>query len=167
MKNIMIAMLMASLFSLSLSAQAKVTEGQPFPDFKLSTLDGKPFSRNSLDGKIVLVDFWAQWCEPCKISMPFLNNLAKKYKSKGVVVVGINVDDDISKAKSFLKEHPAPNIQILSDADNKFVKQVNVKTMPSSFMLDRKGVVRMVHQGFREDDKKHIESEIQKLLKVK
>ncbi len=148
-------------------ATAKVAKNDPFPKFQLQFLDTeKSLDLQSLQGKVVLVDFWASWCEPCKISMPFLQKMAKKYEGK-VEVVGINVDAEKKDAHGFLKEHPAPNISFLSDAKNEFVKRVGVSAMPSSFILDKKGNVKVVHQGFRAGDESKLESEIKKLLKDK
>lgn len=145
--------------------EAKVEKGQKFPEIALPALEAKKkFDVKSLKGKVVLVDFWASWCEPCKISMPFLNSLAKKYKGK-VEVIGINVDEAKKDAEGFLKDHPAPSVKFVSDAKQEFIKKVDVTTMPSSFILDKSGTVVLRHEGFREDDKKDIEAEIKKLLK--
>ncbi len=153
--------------STAVTAEAKIKKGDKFPAIPLMTLDGKKkFDMKELKGKVAIVDFWAQWCEPCKISMPFLNEMAKKYKGK-LVVVGINVDEDVNLAHSFLKDHPASSVKFLTDAKNEFVKQAGVNTMPSSFILDKKGVVRVAHEGFREDDKALMKKEIEKLLKGK
>lgn len=161
------AVIALAVVLISPAAFAKITKDSKFPEIPLKTLDGKKkFDMKDLRGKVVIVDFWAQWCEPCKISMPFLQEMAKKYKGK-LVVIGINVDEDPKLATSFLKEHPAPNIKMLADSDNTFVKQAGVSTMPSSFILDKKGVVRVAHEGFREDDKALVENEIKKLLKSK
>lgn len=149
------------------AVHAKVTKDQKFPNFTLSTLDGKgKLSQSDLKGKVVLVDFWAHWCEPCKISFPVLNKLAKKYKGK-LVVVGINVDENPADAKSFLKEHPVKEIKILSDSKNEFVKNIGVTVMPTSFLLDKSGTVKLVHQGFHQGDEKEIEKQIVKLIKEK
>ncbi len=155
----------------SSAAVAKVSKNDPFPKFELAFLNGEKSQGQTLDlaslqGKIVLVDFWASWCEPCAISMPFLQNMAKKYKGK-VEVVGINVDADTKDADGFLKKYPAPNIKFLSDAKSEFVKKVGVSAMPSSFILDKRGTVKVVHQGFRSGDEESLEAEIKKLMKEK
>ena len=162
-------MMLAVLFSLSLGlnqAEAKVSQGDKFPELELKTLEGKSFKPESLKGKIVLVDFWAHWCEPCKISFPFLAEVAKKYKGK-VVVVGVNVDSEIKDAKEFLATNPLPGVSVLSDPKTKFVEKVGVSVMPTSFLLDKNGKVTMVHQGFRSGDQATVEKEIAKLLKEK
>lgn len=148
-------------------AEAKVEKDQKFPEFNLPTLDGKgKMGTEDLKGKIVLVDFWAHWCEPCKISFPVLNKLAAKYKGK-VVVVGINVDEAPKDAKSFLKDNPAKNIKILSDSKKSLVEKIGVAVMPTSFILDKEGTVKLVHQGFHAGDEKEYEKVIQALVKGK
>ncbi|MCM2281403.1 MAG: TlpA family protein disulfide reductase [Bdellovibrionaceae bacterium] len=168
--QLVVRILMVSLVALPLKshvAHAQIEPNAKFPEVSLMTLDGKKkFDMKTLKGKVAIVDFWAQWCEPCLISMPFLQEMAKKYKGK-LVVVGINVDEDAKLANDFLKEHPAPNIKMLSDSKNEFAKTAKLSTMPTSFLVDKKGVVRLKHEGFREDDKARIEKEIQKLIKGK
>lgn len=165
--RLLLLVAVATSLSAIAPAEAKIRSGEKFPAITLLDLDGKKkLDAKELRGKVVVVDFWAQWCEPCKISMPFLNDLAKKYKGK-VVVIGINVDEDVKLAKAFLKDNPTPNIRILADTKNEFVKRAGINTMPSSFILDKKGVVKVVHEGFREADKELYKKEIEKLLKAK
>ena len=157
-------LLLGVLIFLPLVASAKLKEGQKFPSFDLDklTASGK-LSSSELKGKVVVVDFWASWCEPCKKELPALNGLYKKYKGKGLVVVGLNVDDTKDTAKDFIKEHKV-EFPLAYDAGKKLAEQCGLSTMPSSYVLDRKGNVKKVHLGFREDDLKKFEAEIKSLL---
>ena len=108
-------------------------EGSPFPDLTRCEMEGR---LPDLHGKVVLVDFFASWCEPCKESFPVMEELYQKYSSRGLVIVAVNVDTKKADMEEFLKKHPA-NFTIVRDPSNKLVAQVKIPTMPSSFLLDR------------------------------
>lgn len=141
---------------------ASLKEGDPFPKLEDFGLEG---SLPDLAGKVVLVDFFASWCEPCRDSFPVMEELQKKYAAKGLIVVAINVDQNIADMKDFLKQHPA-SFLVLRDAGKRLVARVKIPTMPSSFLLDRSGKVHSVHRGFRGDEtrQKYV-TEIESLLK--
>jgi thiol-disulfide isomerase/thioredoxin len=146
-------------------AMAKLKEGAPFPKGVVPTLDGKgKVDITSLKGKVVIVDFWASWCEPCKIELPALNEMYKKYKSKGLVVIGVNMDEKKADAQAFLKEHPV-QVPLAYDGDKQVLaKQIEIDKMPTSFIIDKKGKVAVRHEAFREGDAEKIEQEVKKLL---
>jgi cytochrome c biogenesis protein CcmG/thiol:disulfide interchange protein DsbE len=153
---------------LSLSAQAKLKEGDAFPSPKLPVLNNKgTLDLASYKGKVVIVDFWASWCEPCKVELPALNDFYKKYKAKGLVVVGVNMDENSEDAKAFLKDHP---VQVPLAYDGKaqvLAKQLDIDKMPTSFILDKSGKIAERHEAFREGDAKKMEAEVIKLLGAK
>jgi thiol-disulfide isomerase/thioredoxin len=156
--------LLLLLTAFSPSAHAKLKEGDEFPALKVVDFPGAPkWKPELLKGKVVIVDFWASWCEPCKVELPALNKLYKKYKSKGLMVVGINVDDDAKEAKAFLKDHPV-SFPLAHDKGQKNAGEMGIEKMPTSFILSGGKVVRL-HEAFREGDEKKIEGEIKKLLK--
>lgn len=101
-----------------------------------------------LAGKVVLLDFWASWCGPCAKSFPELDALYKEYRERGVVVLGINVDEERSAMDAFLKKLPV-TFPIVRDARQKLVAKVNVGSMPTSVLLERSGRERFRHSGFR------------------
>lgn len=142
----------------------KLKVGDKFPDFNLKEL-GKPgkVAWSQYKGKVVIVDFWASWCEPCKKELPALNTLYKKYKGKGLVVIGVNVDNDEASALNFLKENKV-DFPRAFDAGKKFASKAELATMPSSFVIDKKGVIKSVHSGYREGDVEEFEKEIKGLL---
>jgi thiol-disulfide isomerase/thioredoxin len=157
-----ITTLAALLLGAFLAVAAPLKEGDAFPDLNQFGLEG---NLPDIHGKVVLVDFFASWCGPCKDSFPVMEALYKQYAAKGLVIIAVNVDKKKSDMDDFLKEHPASFV-ILRDAGNKLVAQVKVPTMPSSFLLDRDGKVHAFHRGFQGEEtrKKYVE-EIEALLK--
>lgn len=144
MKTIITAILLTCL-SPVLSAADAAKAGQPMP--KLSQLLPGVTIPNSA-GKVVLVDFWASWCGPCVQSFPALNRLQSKYGSKGLVVIGVGVDDDAAKYKAFADKMKV-SFSVVHDSSHKAADFFSPPSMPSSYLVDRKGVIRYVHSGFR------------------
>ncbi len=146
-------------------AKAEVKTGDAFPDLTTFKLEGK--LPESLKGKVVLVDFWASWCEPCKASFPAMEELQKKYADKGFVIIAINVDEERKEMEEFLKKNKA-TFTLVRDAAQKLVDKAGVATMPTSFLIDGEGKVRFVHAGYQGDvTKKEYERRIESLLNKK
>ena len=154
----------AALFAgIVLIASAATKIGDDFPDLTSFKLEGK--LPDALKGKIVMVDFWASWCGPCKESFPAMNDLQKKYGDKGLVIIAINEDEKSSDMRDFLKDNPAAFI-VVRDAEQKLVAKAGIQTMPSSFMLDESGKVRFAHSGYHgAETRKQYEQEITSLMK--
>ncbi len=115
-------------------------------------------------GKVVLVDFWASWCVPCKASFPALNKLQQQYAAKGLVIIGIGVDDDAADFAKFSTAMKA-SFPLVHDAAHLAVGTFSPTTMPTSYLIDRKGMVRYVHTGFKgAKTEKEYTSEIETLL---
>jgi thiol-disulfide isomerase/thioredoxin len=114
--------------------------------------------------KIIYLDVWASWCAPCKASFPFLNKLHQDFSSKGLQVIGYNVDNKKEDATKFLSQIPA-NFTILYDENKKqFLEKMKLKTMPTSYILDAKGNILSIHQGFTNASSNKIYQEIETLL---
>jgi cytochrome c biogenesis protein CcmG/thiol:disulfide interchange protein DsbE len=112
---------------------------------------GTPPSADPLSphaGKVVLVDFWASWCAPCRRSFPWMSDMQTKYADDGLVIVAVNVDNDREAALKFLDEHP-PAFEVHYDADRVLARRFEVVAMPSSFLLDRDGRIVDRHLGFK------------------
>lgn len=122
------------------------------------------FDMQKYAGKVVLVDFWASWCSPCRQSFPWMKALQDKYGRQGLEVVAINVDADRKEADRFLKEY-LPNFDIYYDAKGQLAEQFKVQTMPTSFLIDASGKARSKHAGFRQASLAEYEQEIVQLLK--
>jgi cytochrome c biogenesis protein CcmG, thiol:disulfide interchange protein DsbE len=154
-------------FSLSLAWSSgpavALDAGARLPEIGLKDMRGAPVDVASLKGKVVIVDFLASWCAPCKVELPVLERLYKKYKDRGLVVVGVSVDEDLGNLKALLKDIPV-SFSVVHDADHKVAGRYKPPRMPSSYVADRNGVVRHVHGGFREGDEKKLEAEVVALL---
>jgi len=146
---------------ISTSALA-VEPGQDAPDF---TLDGPahPVHLSAYRGKTVYLDFWASWCGPCKQSMPWMNEMQKRYGAKGFQVIGVNVDQKSEDAKAFLSQVPA-QFDIAFDPSGTTPKTYGIKGMPTSMLIGRDGKVRLIHQGFKSENAAELESAIQQAL---
>jgi cytochrome c biogenesis protein CcmG/thiol:disulfide interchange protein DsbE len=118
---------------------------------------------NSYKGKVVLVDFWASWCAPCKDSFPWMQQILSRYSDRGLVVVAINVDRDRHLAEQFLNLQN-PSFPIVFDPQAKLAERFKVSGMPASFYIDRSGAVRFAHVGFRVNERDDAERELAKLL---
>ncbi len=156
-------LLHAAGLALCLLAGSAQAEFPKIPKFTLPTQSGK-VSPATMQGKVVYVDFWASWCKPCKKSFPFLNQLQQRYQDKGLVVLAINLDKDPKEADRFLQHIPA-GFTIAFDQQGDTAQQFHVQGMPSSYLVDRKGNIRVRHIGFREEDKVKLEQAVASLLK--
>jgi cytochrome c biogenesis protein CcmG/thiol:disulfide interchange protein DsbE len=149
---------------ISLSVQAKVRVNDPFPKFDLVGIGrSERVTSQSIDGKVALIDLWASWCEPCKESFPFFNEMQKKYAAQGFVVVGVNVDESQQDIPNFLKSTPA-EFTLAYDEGRKLIGQLKVGTMPTFYLVNGQGRVLEIHKGFTQADKSEIESMITRSL---
>ncbi len=137
------------------------------PQCTLTPLNNsQTFNLQQFKGKVVYVDFWASWCGPCAQSFPFMNNLDRDLKDQGLQVIGVNLDENIDEAKQFLDKRPASFITAV-DAEQQCAKNFDVKAMPSSYLIDRKGVIRHVHLGFRPGEAEEFRILVEQLLAEK
>jgi cytochrome c biogenesis protein CcmG/thiol:disulfide interchange protein DsbE len=133
------------------------------PDFQLPQIGGDKVSLSELRGNVVYVDFWATWCPPCRESFPWMESMHQRYQDLGLQIVAISLDQKSDLIKSFLKAHKA-SFTILHDSEGGVAESFKVKGMPSSYLVDRNGNIRMRHAGFNDSDKAELESKIKKLL---
>ena len=144
-------------------ALAAVTKGMRAPDFALPSLRGPKVSLASLRGKVVLIDFWAQWCEPCKKELPQLERLSKEFASRGVVVLTVNIDKQRDNAER-LAHQLGLTMDVLLDPAGQIAGTYDLPKMPSSFLVDKKGFIRFIHEGFEGDgDVSRFRSELEQL----
>ncbi len=159
-------LLFASLFCLSFSGTSYALDaGSKAPDFQLQGPKGTVTLASSA-GSVVYVDFWASWCGPCKQSFSWMNAMQEKYASKGLQIIGVNVDAKSDDARKFLAETPA-RFTVAFDSKGTTPTKYGVKGMPTSFLVGRDGKVIFVHQGFKEADREQLEKQIKTALEAK
>ena len=159
----LVLLLSLALYAIDCRAVAK---NQAAPTFSLVDAQGK--LQNSIDfkGQVVLVDFWASWCAPCRQSFGFLNRMHAQYAPDGLKILAVNVDEKRSDADRFLLKQPA-QFAVLFDAQAKTPEIFQVKVMPSSYLIARDGTIRLIHAGFKPSDQGAIEAAITTALKEK
>ncbi|MDQ2687312.1 MAG: TlpA family protein disulfide reductase [Armatimonadota bacterium] len=161
-----------SLFLLptTYAQEAPLPAGTPAPAFATRTVDGKPLSLKSLRGHVVLLDFWATWCGPCRIATPTLEALHRKYGARGLRVVGLSVDDKstVAQVKPTMKQLGITyTISAVPAVNGKAAAAYRVDGIPSQYLIDKKGVVRWSQAGFAPGEGKSLGVLIQKLLAEK
>lgn len=143
------------IFSIAaLSLPATAAQKVAAPDFTLKSREGKNVRLSDLRGQVVLLNFWASWCGPCRQEMPVLDDIHKKYNSLGFSVLGVNLDAKSSKAINYLKDTPV-TFPVLYDPKGDVSGQYGVSAMPSTVIIDKDGNVRFLHEGYKsgyEDD---------------
>ncbi len=155
---VIVAALLISLASADGPAPA------PAPAFTLPSRAGQSVSLESLQGKVVMLNFWASWCGPCRQEMPLLEQMHKRYSKQGFALLGVNVDAETGDAEKLLKGTPV-SFPILFDKESKVSELYNVNAMPSSVFIDRKGNVRYLHRGYKSGDENAYLDQIRALLK--
>lgn len=154
----------AFLFLMGTVASADaLSTGSRAPEIGLKDLKGNLVRMSALKGRVVVVDFWASWCAPCKDEMPVLDRLYRKYRGEGLVVVGVNQDRSDVNVRDFLRRAPV-SFPVVRDQDHRVARRYQPGKMPSSYVIDRHGIVRHVHEGFSARDAKSIEREVHELL---
>ena len=152
------------LAAMATAATAAVAPQSPAPDFTLRALAGPNLKLAEQRGRVVLVNFWATWCGPCREELPQLAKLHDKYRAAGLVLLGVNVDDDPRKAAE-LATRLGLRFPVLLDTDKQVSRRYDMSAMPATFLIDRDGVVRSIHRGYRAGFEQRYDAEIRDLLK--
>ena len=145
-------------------AMSAASAPTPAPDFVLDSNTGKPIKLSGYKGKVVMINFWATWCGPCRQEMPQLDRLYQKYRSSGFVLLGVNVDDDARKAGDVAAKLGI-TFPVLLDTDKAVSKLYDLSTMPSTVIIDRDGKVRYLHRGYLAGYEDNYDKQIRELLK--
>ena len=158
-------LLLAAFMALSTPFPAAAAEvGKLAPDFTLKSLGGKNLKLSEMAGSVVLINFWASWCGPCREEMPLLNSLHKKYEPLGFTVLGVNVEQDVKGAEGFLENFPV-DFPVLLDSDNRVSEQYKVIAMPTTVVVDRDGNMRFLHQGYKSGDEAKYRQMVKELVR--
>ncbi len=155
----------AALFVCGVATSASAVEpGEQAATFSNPSVTGSgDVTLTDYRGKVVYLDFWASWCEPCRAALPALEKLRKKLPAEDFQIVAVNLDKNPKKAMKFLKKHPV-GYPSAHDPRGKLPSLYGLETMPTSYLIDRDGTVRYVHEGFRKADVDEIRAEIEKWI---
>jgi peroxiredoxin len=157
-------LLAAALAGGAVVPAAAVAPASMAPDFTLRTLGGPNLRLQEQRGQVVLVNFWATWCGPCRKEMPHLNRLYEKYRASGFVLLGVNVDDDTRNAVAVAGKLGV-TFPVLLDTDKKASRLYDLSAMPATVLIDRDGRVRYVHRGYLDGYEVTYDKQIRELLK--
>lgn len=133
------------------------------PELALTDLDGEEVKLSKLRGKVVIIDLWATWCEPCRTSMPFYQELYDEHRDDGLRILAVSVDENRSGVSAFRDRHEL-TFSVLVDEDHRTAEAFSPPTMPTAYLVDGDGVVRHRHTGFGDDAAEEIEARILELL---
>jgi len=158
MRKILLHVAAVALAGAALGAASKTA-----PDVTWQSSEGAAVRVADYKGKVVLVDFWASWCVPCKTSFPALDALYRQYQARGLEVLAVNLDERRKDADVFLSEHPH-TMPVLFDRKGESPVAFGVKGMPTSFVIDRAGIVRFTHTGYTGNVDAAYRAEIAQLL---
>jgi len=156
----------AAALALALPALAGSGAGGPgpAPSFTLASRSGGEVSLAHYKGQVVMINFWASWCGPCRQEMPLLESIYRKYGKMGFTLLGVNVEPDSQAANAWLKQTPV-SFPILYDKDSKVSKLYDVAGMPSTVIIDRSGKLRMLHRGYKPGDENEYLDSIRALIR--
>jgi thiol-disulfide isomerase/thioredoxin len=155
-----------ALAAVCASAALAASSAGPAPGFQLSGRGGKSIDLSQFKGQVVMINFWASWCGPCREEMPLLEDIYKKYKPMGFTMLAVNVEPNTKDADAWLAKLKKPvTFPIAYDVDSKVSKLYKVETMPSTVIVDRKGNVRALHRGYKAGDENFYLTQIRTMLK--
>lgn len=162
LKNSLIGLVFGIFAASSLASSGM--EGQPAPDFALKSASGENLRLSEYRGDVVMINFWATWCGPCRQEMPLLDELYTRYQRVGFNLLGVNIDDDSAGAMRMVEELGV-NFPVLFDSRKEVSKLYEVEAMPTTVLLDREGRVRHVHHGYKPGYEEKYLAEIRSLLR--
>ena len=155
---------LATLAVISGAVGAATTAASGAPDFTLPSIDGPNLRLQEQRGQVVMINFWATWCGPCRVEMPHLARLYDKYRGSGFTVLAVNIDEDPYKAASLARQL-GMRFPVLLDKEKKVSRLYDLSTMPSTILVDREGRVRYVHRGYRDGYEETYDRQIRELLR--
>jgi thiol-disulfide isomerase/thioredoxin len=156
---------------LALSANAADNPGKTgvrAHGFTGKTPEGKAVKLSDYEGKVVLLDFWASWCGPCREEMPFLIDFYRENRNTDLRIIAVNLDDRVENMNRFLSRFfVPPGFLILVDREKEIPRVYDIKAMPTTIFIDKKGTLRFWHSGFNPSHKERFQAELDELLKEK
>lgn len=160
---ILFAVVLSFALLTAFTATASSSKG-PAPDFTLKSKDGGNIRLEEQQGNVVLINFWASWCAPCREELPHFEKLQKEYEDLGFTILAVNVDEDPSKADLLLNEIPV-SFPVLYDDNDKVSRLYDVRAMPTTVIVDRDGNKRLTHYGYKSGDEAKYKTIVKALLR--
>jgi thiol-disulfide isomerase/thioredoxin len=139
--------------------------GGPAPNFTLDSREGGQLSLSELEGQVVMINFWATWCAPCRQEMPLLEEIYQRYAPLGFTLLGVNVEEDSAGADRWLRENVPVTFPILYDPENSVSELYDVNAMPTTVLVDRTGNVRVIHKGYKPGDESEYIDYVRSLIR--
>ncbi|MEJ2454532.1 MAG: TlpA disulfide reductase family protein [Candidatus Thiodiazotropha sp.] len=152
------------LFGVVMSPLLAAAPSGPAPDFTLKSRTGENIKLSELRGQVVMINFWASWCGPCRQEMPLLDQLYQRYQPMGFTLLGVNVEEDSKAAEKVLGEIPV-SFPVLFDNRNQVSETYQVSAMPSTVLIDRDGNVRYLHKGYLPGYEEDYQQQIRELVR--
>lgn len=159
-----LSLILLGAFSFTVAGPANAAAGAgPAPNFTLKSLGGKNMKLSEMAGNVVLINFWASWCGPCRLSFPQLEQIRRELGPRGFEILAVNVDEQERDALRFLEELPV-TYPVVRDGTGDTPGSYGILGMPTGYLIDREGIVRLVHQGYRKSDGEALRTAIVELL---
>lgn len=152
------------LTAMCLLVCAAAVQAAPAPDFTLKSASGENVRLAEQRGKVVMLNFWASWCGPCRKEMPLLDDLYQRYSKAGFMFYGINVEQDSAAAKKLLEELGV-SLPVLFDPESKASRLYNIDAMPTTVVIDKSGEIRYVNRGYKAGDENKYRDQVRELIR--
>lgn len=138
--------------------------GKAFTDFEIKDIYDRNIGTSTLKGRVFILEFWTTWCEPCRLSIPLLSSIYMKYRDRGLEIIAVSLDEgmDNERMRDFVREYSIP--YRVAIADNKLRKKFNIYMLPTTFLVDRNGILLNIYRGYIPDMEEIFEKEIEKLI---
>lgn len=156
--------LVSVLWSMNLASAVQKPVLEKAADFTGKSLSGKNIKLSEQRGRVVILNFWATWCAPCKKELPYFNQLYAKYKNVGLEILGVNIDKNSDEAKEMSRDLSI-SFPLLLDPEGRILDLYKIRSMPTTYVIGKDGLVHYVHWGFGPDEPARYEEEIRALLK--
>ncbi len=161
-KMVQFTLMLSLAFGSALSSAKEMNE--PAPDFTLKSRQGENLRLEDFRGQVVMLNFWASWCGPCRQEMPLMDAIYEQYKDLGFTVLAVNVDENREEAHRFLDKVPV-SYPILYDPESEVSERYNVQAMPTTVMIGRDGNARFIHYGYKPGYEDEYEKQIRQLVR--
>jgi len=159
---LLFAFLLISIYNVS----ASDLTGETAPTFSAKDIHGNDINLSNYKGKVVLLDFWASWCVPCREEFPFLVKFYREHQKDDFIILAIDIENEEENMRSFIVKHNATKVfPVIFDSEKSIPPLYELESMPTTIFIDKKGIIRYIHTGFNDTRKDEFELELKTLLR--